>query len=119
MKTPIDIIMDSVGWKAVETATADDHCNGLPHVTHEGILNIFDASIRCYILSDGNRILNTEDVDNLFSEKPNDHDGATTQDLAMELGATPEEAKAIETRIERIAGNNLKSTPKAEGKNEN
>ena len=33
---------------------------------------------------------------------------ATTEELALELGSSPEKAKAVQTRIERLTGNYLK-----------
>jgi len=40
--------------------------NGLPYITHEGLLKIGDASLRCYVLSNGQRIFDKRDVEAFF-----------------------------------------------------
>jgi len=48
------------------------------------------------------------DSDERFSDLPELPEGfcyATTEELALEMGSTPEEARAIDTRLKRICGN--------------
>ncbi len=45
----------------------------------------------------------------MSEELPEGFKYATTEELALEMGAEPEEAKAIENQLERICGNTLKS----------
>ncbi len=60
----IDTIMRNVEWVEVENKCEK---SDLPHVTHEGNVEIGVFAIRCYTLSDGTRILNAEDVESIFT----------------------------------------------------
>jgi hypothetical protein len=57
-KSPIETMMDFVYWKPV--------ANNLPFVTHEGVLQIGDVSMRVYQLSDGRRVIPSEDIERFF-----------------------------------------------------
>lgn len=67
MTTPMDVLLDAVDWQETgdpeDVAMADD---GIPWVTHSGVLNIGPAKFRCYQLNDGTRILDAEDVEAFF-----------------------------------------------------
>lgn len=39
----------------------------LPYITHEGVMKIGDANFRCYVLSNGMRIFDAEDVEKFFN----------------------------------------------------
>lgn len=39
----------------------------LPYITHEGVMKIGDANLRCYVLSNGMRIFDAEDVEKFFN----------------------------------------------------
>jgi len=58
--------MNAVDWKPVEPKTDVD--GNLPHVTHEGELNFAGAYFRVYQLSDGQRVLDADDVETFFSD---------------------------------------------------
>ncbi len=60
----INLLMSNVKWVEVENTCEK---SDLPHVTHEGNVEIGFYDIRCYTLSDGTRILDAEDVDAMFS----------------------------------------------------
>jgi len=50
-------------------------------------------------------------MNDIMRELPDGFKHATTGELAEELGSSKDEAKAIETRIERITGNDLRPLP--------
>lgn len=62
MKTPIENIMDHVEWEKIEPDGHQED-NSLPYATHKGILDFGEGlKIRCYILNNGKRILDAEDM---------------------------------------------------------
>lgn len=65
MKTPIEMMLDGVEW--VEVA-AIENSDGLPHTTHEGVLEIAGHKLRCYRLSTGQAVLDADDVHALFAD---------------------------------------------------
>lgn len=64
MKTPIEMMMDGVQWKAVEEPEPDD--SGLPHVTHQGELELLGVKVICCTLSTGQRIIDADSMHLLF-----------------------------------------------------
>jgi hypothetical protein len=64
MKQPIDYLLDQVAWTEVWHPTPPT--GPLPHVTHKGVLKIGDIELNCYVLSDGQRIFNADDVERMF-----------------------------------------------------
>ena len=60
----LDAWMDAVTWRP--TPWGDDEPGGL-HATHEGVLSMPGAEFRCYQLSDGQRVLDADDVMRFFS----------------------------------------------------
>jgi len=54
-------------------------------------------------------------MDDKIEDLPEGFCYATSEDLALELGKTKEEAKAMDTRLERLAGNNLRLAPPPKG----
>lgn len=65
MKTPIEMMMDGVEWKQRE-GTVPDSDDGLPYATHEGVLHIGEAALKCYRLSDSRAVFDAEDVRRFF-----------------------------------------------------
>lgn len=53
-------ILDAIPWEPVPRPPAPGE-DGLPYVTHKGIMVIGDLRMRVYTLSDGQRIINGED----------------------------------------------------------
>lgn len=66
MKTPIEMTLDGLQWREVAPEIEPSIDNGLPHVTHEGLLTIGDVSLRCYQLSDGSRVFDADDAAAFF-----------------------------------------------------
>jgi hypothetical protein len=69
VENPFAALLNAIPWTPVdpplpEVVEADDD---LPHVTHEGYLTIGAARLRVFQLSDGQRIIDTNDMDALFS----------------------------------------------------
>lgn len=47
MKTPIEMMLEGVQWKAADAdQLACEHEDGLPYATHEGTLEIMGHSLR-------------------------------------------------------------------------
>lgn len=65
-KTPIESIMDRLEWKPV---VHEVEPKGL-YATHEGVLEIAGSKFRCYQLSDGNRVIDADDVEKFFNTTP-------------------------------------------------
>lgn len=63
MKKPIELMIDAVPMTEVVGSVKQ---NGLPHVTHEGILDIGGVRIKVLQLSNGERVIPEEDLDRLF-----------------------------------------------------
>ena len=62
-KYPIDILLDGVDWKPIDTAKSNE---GLPYATHAGIFKIGDCSLRVYQLNDGRRVIEESDIIKFF-----------------------------------------------------
>jgi hypothetical protein len=73
-------ILDSVSWTAVAPVAPDPE--GLPTVTHEGTLEIFDHKLRCYRLNDGRAIIHADDFRALFGSLGIDPASAVHVDAA-------------------------------------
>lgn len=63
MTTPIDAAMNALIWNPIPGAK---QAGILPVATHEAVMHIGGHSIRCYVLSDGQRVLNADDVEAFF-----------------------------------------------------
>jgi len=63
-QTPIDAVLDKVEWVSMEQPIDDG--SGLPYATHAGVLKIGDIELKCYQLSDGNRVFEAESVERFF-----------------------------------------------------
>jgi len=61
-KQPIENLIDSVCYRLEEP-------NG--DVTHTGILKIAGINLRCYILKNGTRLIDKEDLDKFMAEVKN------------------------------------------------
>jgi hypothetical protein len=65
-KTPLDFLLDSISW--IECPPPEEPSpEGLPYVTHEGVLQLGGYRLRCYVLSSGVRIIDAKDMEALFS----------------------------------------------------
>lgn len=63
-KTPVEMLMDSADWTAVDVQPAED---GLPYATHEGVLRLGGFSLRCYRLNTGEAVFHADDVNAFFA----------------------------------------------------
>lgn len=66
-KLPIDLALDAVEWKEVPVLPlreAED--NGMPYVTHTGVMRLEGLAVRVSQLSDGRRVINVEDLNRIF-----------------------------------------------------
>lgn len=81
-KHPAELMMDALEWNAAPddgTRAAESKASGLPYATHEAVLDLGGFEIKCYQLSDGQRILDAEDVREFFGGAllPNDGEKGT------------------------------------------
>ena len=61
-------LLDSVVWTPVIAGDVIKLDTGnIPHVTHQGIFKVGGFEFRAYQLSDGNRILDADDVHKFFN----------------------------------------------------
>jgi hypothetical protein len=64
MTTPVDRLLDGVTWRPEPPPAVT---GGLPYVTHSGVLRIPGLpDLRCYVLSNGKRIFDAEDIEAAF-----------------------------------------------------
>lgn len=66
--TPSDAMMDAVVWEPypVPPGFHPDQ-DGLPYAIAQGELRIGDLALKCYQLSDGRRLIDGNDVSELFA----------------------------------------------------
>jgi hypothetical protein len=57
MSTPIDMAFDGVAWRQEEHGEPRD---GIPVVTHSGVLRVGDLEIEVYRLSDGQAVISQD-----------------------------------------------------------
>lgn len=59
MNSPMDRLLDAVEWQELPAPTeaADES-----YATHQGTLTIGSITLRCYVLKDGRRLIDAEDV---------------------------------------------------------
>lgn len=70
-QTPADMLIDQKAeWDADEPKSPPADWDGVtPYATWSGILEIVEGvEIRCYVLNDGRRIFNADDVNEFFGE---------------------------------------------------
>jgi hypothetical protein len=61
--TPIDKILDRLDWEP--TGDTEDG-DGIPIVTHKGVLNLGGLSLQVFQLSNGLRVIPEEDMEQFF-----------------------------------------------------
>lgn len=62
-KTPIEQLLDNVGWQEITGNAPDDDTL---YATHSGVLSIGGINLRVYLLNDGRRVIESEDLERLF-----------------------------------------------------
>ena len=70
MSPPIQKLLDDVRWEVVPPTEDDGKFTNLPHVTHKGVLKLGDYSLPVYQLSDGQRVIDHESIEELFKNPP-------------------------------------------------
>lgn len=61
MSTPLEMMLDGVEWKALPPPDTEDP-DGLPYVTHEGVLHIGEAALDVFQLSNGQRVISEDSM---------------------------------------------------------
>lgn len=61
MTTSIELMLDALDWRKVDKPA--DLNPGDLYATHEGTLMIGPLALRCYVLNDGRRLVDSRDVD--------------------------------------------------------
>lgn len=59
---PMDRMLDAVTWEQLPAPAEDADT----YATHQGILTIDEFQFRCYVLNDGRRLLDAEDMQKFF-----------------------------------------------------
>lgn len=65
VKTPIDKLIDEVNFIPTNAQPNEE---GLPYVTHEGVLKLMGIEIQVVQLSTGQRVIPQTEIDKLFSK---------------------------------------------------
>ena len=66
-KQPIEIMLDNIKWEPIEQDIVETMMNrDIPTATHQGILAIGDIKLRVYQLNNGQRVIEQNDLINLF-----------------------------------------------------
>jgi hypothetical protein len=66
MKTPVEIMLDGVQWRAAESVDAP--ADGMAYATHEGVLEIAGIKLRCYRLNTGQAVFHADDMRAMFGD---------------------------------------------------
>ncbi|HEX2881586.1 MAG TPA: hypothetical protein VHO25_18785 [Polyangiaceae bacterium] len=64
--TPVDAMMNTVEWKAIQSDVPPLAGDDLPYATHEGKLEIGGFEFQCYQLSNGARVISEESLLKFF-----------------------------------------------------
>jgi hypothetical protein len=64
MPNAADRLLDTVEWQKLPPPD-EANLDGT-YATHQGTLTIGDTTLRCYVLSDGQRLIDAEDVQKLL-----------------------------------------------------
>lgn len=64
-KTPIEMMLDSVTWRPMKWPEGEP-TDGQPFAKYEGKLEFLGHTLRCFVLSDGTRIIDGESLARFF-----------------------------------------------------
>jgi hypothetical protein len=64
MKSVIDKMLDSVDWTPVEHLPPPTYTE--LYATHVGVLTIGDFTFKCHVLSNGQRVIDADDLERFF-----------------------------------------------------
>ena len=62
MSTKMDHLLDGIDWQELPKPSEYDLYGDEVYATHQGVLTIGDVTLRCYILNDGTRLIDADDV---------------------------------------------------------
>jgi hypothetical protein len=62
----IDKLFDSLEWIPIEQSGCGDECDGLPYVTHRGVLSVAGVELEVFQLSSGQRVISEESMTKFF-----------------------------------------------------
>lgn len=62
-KSPIESMLDNIEYTPTN---AEPNKEGLPYVTHEGIMQIGDVSLKVCVLNTGKRIIPQDELEKVF-----------------------------------------------------
>lgn len=62
-KPPIEMMFDGVEWIPIEGVR---HAEDILHATHEGVLHIGEIEVRCFMLSNGQRVIDGDSIAMVF-----------------------------------------------------
>ena len=65
MTAPVDLMLDAVDWQPLPEFDGV----GL-HATHEGHINFGELRLKCYVLSDGQRVFDADSMEEFFGARP-------------------------------------------------
>lgn len=65
LDTPMTRLLNALDWQELP-APEGSIPDGVPVATHEGVLRLGELSLRVYQLSDGQRIISAEDMEQFF-----------------------------------------------------
>ena len=66
MTTPIEKMLDAVDWSPTGSVENEE---GLPFSTHEGVLELFGHSLRCYRLNTGQTVFDADDFEAFYKSE--------------------------------------------------
>lgn len=84
-RTPIEMYLDGLAWKTslseseIEKRQEQFASDGILYATHEGQLEIFGSTIRCYQLNDGQRVFDADDLARIVGGMTEADDGDTVE----------------------------------------
>ena len=64
---PIDILLQQVVWKEIPREERDIDPD-IPFATDEGVLDLGEVKLKVYRLSNGMRVFDVDDIENLFKQ---------------------------------------------------
>ena len=63
-RSPMNYVLDGVLWE--QAGGPQEDSADLPWVTHQGVVDFAGVRLRCYQLSDGQRVFDADDIEAAF-----------------------------------------------------
>lgn len=64
---PIEMMLEGAKWVAIEPQPDFSPDAGMPWVTHQGEMDFFGLTLRCFRLSDGRAVIHADDMNKVFA----------------------------------------------------